>query len=148
MHMKLRTMVLLAATWGLASAAAAQEDHVAIFKNVAGGVKVVRSNADLNAAPGMGLFKSDRVVSDAGASAGLVFRDGTTLTVGSSTDVAIRDYAFEPKDSRYAFAVYMAKGTAIYSSGKIGKLAPAAVMVETPKAAVGVRGTRFIIQAE
>ena len=77
-----------------------------------------------------------------------MFKDGTLLTVGSATEVQIRDYVFEPKMAKYEFSVYLSKGTAIYSSGKIGKLSPQSVRVDTPTATVGVRGTRFIITAE
>ena len=65
--------------------------------------------------------------------------------LGAQVDV--RDYVFQPKAGKYAFSLYMSKGSAIYESGKIGKLAPEAVKVETPKATVGVRGTRFLIEA-
>ena len=49
---------------------------------------------------------------------------------------------------KYAFSLYLDKGPAIYESGKIGKLAPEVVKVETPKATVGVRGTRFLIETD
>lgn len=146
--MNVRMVLLCIAALALVPAASAQDAHVAIFKNVTGAIKVIRNDATIEAANGMGLERSDRVVSGADASGGIVFKDGTLLTLGASTEVAIRDYQFEPKDSKYAFSVYMNKGTAIYSSGKIGKLAPESVSVETPRATVGVRGTRFIVQAE
>ena len=132
----------------LANPAFAKDDHVAIFKNVSGGVKIVRNETTLDATAGTTLFMSDKVISDSEASGGIVFKDGTLVTVGSSTEILIRDYVFEPKESRYAFSMYLAKGTAIYSSGKIGKLSPESVKVNTPTATVGVRGTRFIIKAE
>ena len=146
--MNIRTGVFLIAACMLADPAVGQNNHVAIFKNVSGSVNVVRLNADLNAVSGMELLKSDKVVSGIGASSGIVFRDGTSLTVGASTEVVIRDYVFEPRESKYAFSVYLAKGSAIYSSGKIGKLSPDSVLVDTPKATIGVRGTRFIVEAE
>ena len=146
--MKISAGVLLASAYLLAGPAIGHDDHVAIFKNVSGSVTVVRLDADLKAVSGMELLKSDKVVSGAGASSGIVFKDGTLLTIGSSSEVVIRDYAFEPKESKYAFSVYLAKGKAIYSSGKIGKLSPDSVSVETPKATIGVRGTRFIVEAE
>lgn len=129
------------------AAAHADDEHVALFKNVTGVVKVVRNDASLDAVPGMTLFVADRLVSQPGASGGVVFKDGTLLTLGPSSDVQVRDYVFEPKDARYAFSVYLSKGSAIYSSGKIGKLSPESVKVGTPTATVGVRGTRFIIEA-
>ena len=146
--MKRTASACLIALYCLANPAFGEDNHVGIFKNVSGGMKVVRAGAAFDAAPGMPLFMSDKVVSDPGASAGLVFKDGTLVTVGPSTEIQIRDYAFEPKNSRYEFSLYMARGTAIYSSGKIGKLSPESVKVNTPTATVGVRGTRFIINAD
>ena len=146
--MKISAGVFIVAACVLAGSAIGQSNPVAIFKNVTGSVKVVRVNADLKAVSGMELLKSDKVVSDAGASSGIVFKDGTLLTLGSSSEVVIRDYHFAPRESKYAFSLYLAKGKAIYSSGEIGKLSPDSVSVDTPKATIGVRGTRFIVEAE
>ena len=68
--------------------------------------------------------------------------------ISPGSELLVRDYVFEPRQARYAFSVHLAKGQAIYSSGKIGKLAPGSVKVSSPMATVGVRGTTFIIQAE
>jgi hypothetical protein len=131
-----------------ATAAPADDAHVALFKNVSGSMKVVRQDQKLDAVSGMTLFTSDRIVSGPNSTAGVVFKDGTLVTVGASTELEIRDYAFETKDAKYQFAMYLAKGSAIYSSGKIGKLAPEAVKIDTPTSTVGVRGTRFIVTAD
>ncbi|MCW5623947.1 MAG: FecR domain-containing protein [Burkholderiales bacterium] len=139
---------MLIVGWALATSVSAAEEHVAIFKNVSGAVNVMRGDTQIKATGGMPLHRSDTVRSAADASGGIAFKDGTLLTLGPSTELSIRDYVFEPKASQYAFSVYLARGSAIYSSGKIGKLAPDAVRVDTPRAAVGVRGTRFIVHAE
>lgn len=139
---------LVAATCIVGPVSAADDNHIALFKNVAGSMKVLRGDAVLDAVPGTTLFTADRVVSGPDASGGIVFKDGTLVTVGASTEVQIRDYVFEPKESKYQFSMYLAKGTAIYSSGRIGKLSPESVKVDTPTATVGVRGTRFIVSAE
>ena len=144
-----RTAGLLFAALALVAAAAhADEPHVALFKNVAGSIKVVRKDGAVDAAPGTVLYASDKVVSGVDATAGIVFKDGTLVTMGPSSEIQIRDYAFETKDSKYAFDLYLARGSAIYSSGKIGKLSPESVKVDTPTATVGVRGTRFIITVD
>lgn len=126
----------------------ADADNVALIKNVSGRVDIVRDSGSVVAKVGTTLYVSDRVISDGDATAGVVFRDGTLLTVGPRSDLLVRDYVFKPIEARYAFSVYLAKGSAIYSSGKIGKLAPESVKVGSPVATVGVRGTRFIINAE
>ncbi len=146
--MKPLALLTLAACCLVAHPAVAGDDHVALFKNVTGTIKVARKDVVLVASPGMNLFATDRIVSAADGAAGIVFKDGTLLTVGHSTEVQLKEYVFEPKEARYAFSMYLARGTAIYSSGKIGKLAPELVKVDTPTATVGVRGTRFIVTAE
>lgn len=121
---------------------------VGIVKSVSGTVMIVRGSDPLRATDGAPLFVADRIDSAPGATAGIVFKDGTLLTVGPATRIQVRDYVFEPAASRYAFGVYLEQGSAIYASGRIGKLAPETVRLESPTATVGVRGTRFIIQAD
>ena len=141
-------MAALATMVTLAAPAASADDHVALFKSVSGTVSIVRNDTTLPATAGTTLFVADRLVSSAGASAGVVFKDGTTLAVGPSTQLLVRDYVFEPKNSKYAFSVFLDKGSAVYTSGQIAKLSPDAVKVSSPTATVGVRGTRFLIEAE
>jgi hypothetical protein len=140
-------LALLLSLASLVGPAGANDAHVALFKNVTGKVQIQRDGKAIDAAPGVTLFVSDRLVCGPAASAGIVFKDGTLLTLGSGSDVEVRKYVFEPAAANYAFSVYLAKGSAIYSSGKIGKISPESVQVGTPTSTVGVRGTRFIIEA-
>jgi len=126
----------------------AQEAHVALIKSVSGSVKVLRQSTTLEAQAGTTLLVADRLQAGPKSTAAIVFLDGTLLTLGSGADVQLRDYLFEPKSSRYGFSLYLSKGTAIYSSGKIGKISPDSVRIETPSATIGVRGTRFLVQAQ
>lgn len=139
---------VLAFLAGLAMPVLAGENHAALVKNVHGDVNVTRRHDTFKAISGTTLLVSDRVVTASGASAAIVFQDGTLLTLGSGADILVRDYVFAPRDGKFAFSLYLAKGSAIYESGKIGKLSPQSVKFETPKATVGVRGTRFLIEAE
>ena len=126
----------------------ADESSVGIVKNVAGDVKIMRGNTAIPATPGAELMRSDVLVSGPKATSGVVFRDGTLLTVGASSEVEISRYVFEPAQSKFDFALFLRKGEAVYSSGKIGKLAPEAVNINTPKSTVGIRGTRFIVKVD
>ena len=132
----------------VAAPAFAIRNHAALVKSVTGVVKVTRQYDTFDATGGTTLQVSDRIVTAPGGSAAIVFRDGTLLTLGSGADILVRDYVFAPKDNKFAFSLYLAKGSAIYESGKIGKMSPQSVKVETPKATVGVRGTRFLIEAD
>ncbi len=146
----IRFLAFLAAAWLLCISLplSATDSHVALVKSVTGNVSIVQADTTRDARGGTQLRVSDRVVTATGSTAAIVFRDGTMLTLGGGADVQVRDYVFEPKTDKYAFSLYMDKGSAIYESGKIGKLAPETVKLETPKATVGVRGTRFVIEAD
>jgi len=132
----------------LSNTAFAQEKYVAIFKNITGNIEIVRGNETHTATSGMKLLQSDKVYSGSGASAGIIFNDGTLLTLGEKTDIEIDLYVFKPKQKKYGFGLRVNKGTAVYSSGKLGKLSPESVDIRTPRAVVGVRGTRFIIKVD
>lgn len=79
---------------------------------------------------------------------GLVFIDGTQLSIGPSSQVIINRYLFSPKQKQYSFDVMIEKGSAIYSSGKLGELSPDSIKVQTPEATIGVRGTKFLVEVE
>ena len=140
--------VLVAMSMAILNLAWADDGHVGLVKNVTGHVTLARQNTTLDVVPGMTVRVADRLRSGPGSAAGIVFKDGTSVTLGASADLTVRDYLFQPAKARYAFSVYLSKGTALYASGKIAKLAPEQVKVETPTATIGVRGTHFVIQAD
>lgn len=140
--------VVFLALFSFAEVAMAQDEHVALFKNVSGNVKVIRDKSDIVPVAGTQLMRLDIIVSGPDSSGGIVFKDGTQLTVGPSSEIEISRYLFRPEEAKYDFSLYLRKGTAIYSSGKLGKLAPESVSLNTPRATVGVRGTRFIVKAD
>lgn len=140
-------MTGLSLSVGLAGTAHANDGHIAMLRNVAGDISVTRDAATLDGDSGMKLFVSDRIVSAGDASATIVFKDATTLTVGPSADVEVKSYVFEPRRERFDFLLYIARGAAVYTSGLMGKMSPEAVKVGTPIATIGIRGTRFIVDA-
>ena len=124
------------------------QDQVGILKSVSGKVSVQREENRLDANVGDHLFTADTLLTQAQSYAGIIFTDGTTFTVGPDTEFKLDRYQFNPGRDEYDFSIYMKKGSGIYNSGRIGKLAPEAVNVSTPRASVGIRGTRFIIKVE
>lgn len=109
---------------------------------------VVRQTACLTLASGASILTGDVIQTDSGGYAGLSFEDGTTVALGENSTFEVRDYRFAPLQKQYSFDVYMKKGQALYSSGRLGKLSPASVHFRTPHAAIAVRGTRFMVTAD
>jgi hypothetical protein len=62
--------------------------------------------------------------------------------------VRLNQFAYAPSEGKLALGLRLVRGVLAYASGKMAKLAPDAVRLETPAAIVGVRGTTLVIQAE
>ncbi len=133
---------------GTADTAFGQTTHAAMLKSTSGKVSILRQDLKLPAKVGMLLQKGDTVISSRAGYAGIMFTDGTVITLGPKTNFRINAYVFSPETETYDFFFYLEKGSAVYHSGKVGKLSPESVKVETPKATVGIRGTRFIIKVD
>ncbi|WP_051261160.1 FecR family protein [Desulfovibrio inopinatus] len=144
MRIFITSIVLLAA---LATSALAQ-DHVATMKDVAGDVDVERKGTTFVPVVGDKLQKGDIIRTKSDGSVGFTFIDGTRIGMGESSEMTVAQYTFNPLEKQYAFDVFLKKGSAVYSSGKLGKLDPKSVSFRTPKATVGVRGTKFVVKVQ
>ncbi|ACN17705.1 conserved hypothetical protein [Desulforapulum autotrophicum HRM2] len=144
----LKLLVLCFIGLGLSSARIFAMEHVGMVKNISGDVQIQRGGVLIPAHPGVKLMNADILITRAKGAAGVVFIDGSTLAIGPDTQFNIKGYQFEPDIKAYDFSMYLTQGSALYTSGKIGKLSPDSVKISTPRATVGVRGTRFIVKVQ
>lgn len=135
-------MTILTLTCGLSVANAGD------IQNISGNVTIQRQNAQLTPAVGDMLQAQDIIKTGPDGTIGISFADGTRLSLGASSELLLEDYLFAPAENKFAFGVYLVKGTAAYITGQLGKLAPSAVKFSTPQATVGIRGTSFAIKVE
>lgn len=123
-------------------------ENIAIAKSVNGNVQVKRDSVYLNVVRGSELQSGDIVQTSDNASVGLVFNDGTVLSVGPKSMLELNKYLFKPSSKEYDFDVTLKKGTTAYESGKLGKMAPQKVAFRVPQGSIGIRGTKFIVDVE
>ena len=138
---------LLLAVAATVSPALAQSDEVALVKVVDGEAFAVRDDSRSALGVGQPIFVADVVETEAGT-LGLTFKDGSRLSIGPNSRVQFTEFQFAPAEGRLAFVIDFFRGTLLYVSGVIAKLAPESVQVRTPVATVAVRGTRFLAQVE
>lgn len=117
------------------------------IKIASGSVFIVRAGATIPAQSGQVVFEADTLRTGADGRLGLTLKDDTRLSLGPSSEIRLDRFAFAPAEGRLAFALNVVKGMAAYVSGRIAKLAPDAVRLESPAAIVGVRGTTVVIRA-
>jgi hypothetical protein len=94
------------------------------------------------------VYRGDVVRTGKDGSMGIVLTDDTTISLGPNSELAIKEYAFDPKEGKFALLARMAKGTFVYLSGVIAKLAPNSVHLEIPDATIAVRGTKLLIEVQ
>ena len=72
-----------------------------------------------------------------------IFIDDTTLTLGENARVVVDRYVFNPNTSTGAMILNTSSAALRFSTGKIGQMRNKDVTVNTPFAALSVRGTEF-----
>lgn len=70
------------------------------------------------------------------------------LSIGPDSELALATFAYAPAENRLALVVRLTRGALAFVSGRIAKLMPEAVRLETPTSVIGVRGTHALVNVE
>ena len=143
-----RSVVLALLILGGATPALAQPVSAGRIKMVAGEAFVVRQSGTLPAQAGQLVFEADALRTGASGRVAITLRDDTRIAIGPNSDVRLDKFEFAPGEGRLGVTLRIARGLLAYVSGRIARLSPDAVRLETPSALVGIRGTRLAIRVE
>ena len=119
---------------------------VAIVKKTTGKVEVKRKKNIIKIKVGTTLENGDIIMTKAESSIGIIFDDGTLLSLGSKSIFVINKFKVKPSKKEYNVDLELKKGKAMFSSGKIGKISPKSVKIRVPEGIIGIRGTQLIIE--
>lgn len=122
--------------------------NIAIVKKMTGKVELKRNNHITSLQVGSLLENGDIIMSKADSSVGIVFDDGSLLSLGEEVVFVIKNFKFKPSAKEYDIDLKLIKGRAVFNSGKVGKLAPESVKFQIPEGIVGIRGTRFAVEVK
>jgi hypothetical protein len=138
-------VLIICALLASADIAAAQDDRpVGMVKTASGEVFILREGRRMAALPGQQLLLGDTISTGAAGALGVILRDDTVISLGPLTETRIEQFAFEPAEQKLGMVLRVTRGLIEYLSGRISKLAPGSVRIETPVATLGIRGTRLI----
>ena len=138
------TVFLIAAT----PAQGQQPAPAGYIKVVSGSAFVVRSNETIPARPGQPVFANDALRTGADGSVGVTLKDDTRLSLGPNSEVRLARYLYDPGSSAFGMVVNFVRGVATYVSGRMAKLAPDSIRLETPASIIGVRGTTVGVRVD
>jgi hypothetical protein len=137
---------LIAMLAGAPAIAQQPAEMIGRIQNLQGVASIQRGGTTLPGAAGAALYRGDTIRTGKPGAVGIVLTDDTTVSLGSGSELALNEYAFDPKEGNFALALRMIKGTFSYITGQIVKLAPDTAKVSTPDATIAVRGTKVLIE--
>ena len=127
---------------GLLVAGAAWADIGSVTES--SGTAIIKRGKDtIQIAKGTEIKINDKVETKNGK-VKIVFKDDTNVTVTESSSLVIDDFVYDPKSGAGKLGLKAAAGTVRYVSGSIAK-DPKNVKINTPTAAIAVRGTDFVM---
>jgi hypothetical protein len=113
------------------------------IKVVSGSAFIVRNGQSTPTQVGQLVFEGDALRTEADGRIGATLNDETRLSLGPSSEIRINQFQYAPAEGRLGFVLGIVRGVVSYVSGRIAKLAPDSIRLETPSAIVGIRGTRM-----
>jgi hypothetical protein len=130
-----------------AAPALAQSSPAGRIDKLTGSAVVLRGGKQLPLKNGDAVFETDVLRTGGDGRIGITLKDDTRLSLSPGSEVRLDKFAYAPAQGQMALGLKVVRGLIAYVSGRIAKIAPDAVRLETPAAIVGVRGTTLIINA-
>ena len=143
------SVVVLVLVCAVATPALAQERPAAgRIKVSSGAAFIVRDGAQLPAQVGQLVYETDGLRTGADGKVGVTLNDDTRLSLGPNSELKLDRFTYAPAESSFGLVLKFVRGAATYVSGRIAKLAPDSIRLETPASIIGVRGTTLAIQVQ
>ena len=121
----------------------AAEDIGGIFEQSGNPGSIVRTTGEeLTAQIDTGIQSYDNVETENGRLK-IKFVDETQISLTEHTLVEITEYVYDPDPSKSKMAMNFVAGTARFATGGLGLVPKENIVIETPTATIGIRGTDF-----
>jgi hypothetical protein len=95
---------------------------------------------------GNDVFKEERITTDAGGRAQLLFLDQSAVTVGPNAELVIDQFVYDEKSRLGTLAVQASRGLMRFVGGDISKQQD--VIIRTPTSVIGIRGGISLVQVD
>jgi hypothetical protein len=110
--------------------------------------KLIRQGEENYVFKGAEIYQGDTLITDSDGAVGIIFDDGSVLTLGPSGKMVFENFKFNPAEKQVSFVSKIVKGTVAFLSGTIGKINPGSIQFKTPTATLGLRGTKILIEVK
>ena len=116
---------------------------IGTVEKLAGTVTLTRTDGTtVQASKGTAVFSGDIIKTDASANIGIKFVDDTSFSLGESGRMVIDEMIYDPSNNSSSSSSFsVVKGVFSFVSGQVAKSGDDAMVVKTPVASIGIRGT-------
>lgn len=128
---------------GLLLVATAAHAQIGSITEFSGSATIKRGKETITAQKGTAVEQNDKIETKNGKLK-IVFKDDTTVSVTEHSSLVIDDFVYDPKSGKGSLGMKATGGTVRYVSGALAK-DPKQVKINTPTAAIAVRGTDFVM---
>lgn len=125
-------------------AAGIAQANIGSVTELSGSAAIKRGSSQITVSQGTLVEKNDQIITKNGK-VKIVFQDKTTVSVTEHSSLVIDDFVYDDKSGGGRLGLKAAGGTVRYVSGAIASKNPNAVKINTPTAAIAVRGTDFVM---
>ncbi|MFP6736706.1 MAG: FecR domain-containing protein [Rhodospirillales bacterium] len=126
------------------AAPAAAADPIGRVETIDGGVEVTRADGiKISLGQGAPVFSGDVIETGENGSVGNVLADDSTLSLAGNGRMVIDEIAYDPSSETGHATISIVQGVFSFVSGQIAKVGPDAMVLRTPVAQIGIRGTKI-----
>ena len=91
---------------------------------------------------GDAVFQGDVIETEEGGAVGIEFIDDTTFSLGEDARMVLDEMIYDPVSGDGAATFSMVQGAFVFITGEIASINPQGMVIETPVASIGIRGTK------
>ncbi len=146
--MKTSLLAIFLFTLTVSTVFAQTPETIGHIQTIRGEASILRNSKTEAALKGSPVYLGDTIKTTKTGAVGIVLTDETTFSLGPDSTITLKDYLFNPKESKFSIIARLTKGTFSYLSGIIAKLSPESIRLEIPEATIAVRGTRLLIKVD
>ncbi|MDA0241577.1 MAG: FecR domain-containing protein, partial [Proteobacteria bacterium] len=124
----------------------AQAEPIGVTETLRGVVEATRADGTkVTLSQGDPIFRGDIIETGADGSISMVMADDSVFSLDADGTVKMDELVYDPDDQEGSMSVSLVKGVFSFVSGQIAKTDPDAMVLNTPLATVGIRGTTGVM---
>ena len=115
-------------------------------ENIEGTVTAIRADGSrVELHVGDPVFQGDILESSEGGGVGVVLADETTFSMAENGRMVLDEMVYDPGSQEGSISMSVLQGVFTFVSGKVAKVDPDAMVLNTPVATIGIRGTQVAL---